>query len=265
MTRINVHGTYLHVVVHGRGRPLLFVHGFPLDHTMWRPQIDAFGDSHRVIAPDLCGFGASDATDGTVTMEHFADDLIAVLDALAIDEPVVYCGLSMGGYVAWQFLEKYPDRTAALVLCDTRAAADSPEARENRRKMARLAIDTGSKSVAGPMVAKLFAPSTYDRQPEIVEATRRVMSATDPVGVAAALRGMAARPDMTDLLPRISVPTRLIVGEHDVITPPEEMESMARLIPGAHLVRIADAGHMTPLENPAAVNQAILEFLAGLD
>jgi len=265
MTLVNVEGMHLRVEKHGRGRPLMFVHGFPLDHSMWRSQIDAFAESHRVIAVDLCGFGASDAADGTVTMEQFADDLVAMLDVMAIDDPVVFCGLSMGGYIAWQFLSRYPDRTAALILCDTRAAADSPEAKENRRKMARLALDAGSKAVAAPMLAKLFAPSTYEQQPEIVEATRRVMAATDPIGVAAALRGMATRPDMTEMLPRISVPTLLVVGEHDVITPPEEMESMARSIPGAKLVRIPDAGHMAPLENPAAVNQVIGEFLAGLD
>ena len=249
------------VVDQGQGKPILFVHGFPLSHAMWNAQIPVFAAEHRVIVPDLRGFGDSVDTEGTVSMEDFADDLAAILDDLQVAEPVVFCGLSMGGYIAFQFVRKYRRRLRGLVLCDTRASADTPDVVENRLKVARLVVESGTQAVADVMLPKAFGPKTYAERPEVVEAVRSMMIASDPTGVAAASRGMAVRPDMTSLLPSIDLPTLVIVGADDGLTPPSEMRRMADAIPGAQFKTIPDAGHVTPLENPTAFNAVLAQFL----
>ncbi len=262
MTRITVGDVSLNIEQRGQGRPLLLVHGFPLDHSMWRHQIDAFSARLRVIAPDLRGFGQSDATPpGTVTMAQLADDLAALLDALEVTEPVTLCALSMGGYVAFPFVRRHAKRLGSLILCDTRAVADTPEAANNRRTLATRVLAEGSFVVADAMLPKLFAPNTVRQQPEIVEQTRQVMLRTNPVGVAAALEAMAVRDDSTELLGSIKVPTLLVCGEHDGISTPDEMRGMAQAIPGARCEEIVGAGHMAPLEAPTEVNRAIAQFL----
>jgi pimeloyl-ACP methyl ester carboxylesterase len=249
----------------GAGRPVLLVHGFPLDHTMWAAQIDALASRARVIAPDLRGFGQSPLAPGDeargVSMERYADDLAELLEALAIREPIVLAGFSMGGYIAWQFVRKYPRRLRALVPCDTRADADTEETRAGRLKMAEHVAEWGSGPVAEVMGPRLFAPHTFARLPQVVAEVRGVVERTAPAAIAAAQRGMAARPDMTGLLPLVRVPTLVIVGEQDVISPPEEMQSIAAAIPGAECVVIPDAGHMTTMENPTAVNAALVRFV----
>jgi pimeloyl-ACP methyl ester carboxylesterase len=272
MKFVTLSTTKLAYVDRGAGIPVLLVHGFPLDHTMWAAQIDALANHARVIAPDLRGFGQSSLGPGdeagAVSMERYADDLAELLDALAISEPVVLAGFSMGGYVAWQFVSKYPERLRALVQCDTRAAADDEEARAGRLKMAASVADWGSGRVAEMMGPRLFASSSFQQQPDTVAEVRRVVEQTSPAAIAAAQRGMAARPDMIGLLPTIRVPTLIIVGEHDVISPPAEMKSIAEAISGAVFAVIPDAGHMTTMERPEAVNAALVRFVklvAGTD
>src|SRR4051812_20749279 len=245
----------------GTGQPVLLVHGFPLDHTMWDAQIEALSECARVIAPDLRGFGKSplgsyDADHG-ISMEQYADDLAQLLDAIrpAIDQPIVLVGFSMGGYVAWQFLRKYPDRLRALVQCDTRAAADMEEARAGRLKMAEKVGEWGSARVAEMIGPKLIAPITFETKPQVVSAVRRVVEGSSPAGIAAAQRGMATRSDMTGFLPQIKVRTLVMVGAMDGISSPAEMQSMAAGIPNAEYVVIPNAGHMTTMENPAVVNE----------
>jgi pimeloyl-ACP methyl ester carboxylesterase len=194
-------------------------------------------------------------------MAQMADDLARLLDALAVAETVVFCGLSMGGYVAWQFALRHRARLAKLVLCDTRAIADTPEAAAGRRKTADRVLAEGAAVAADALLAKLFAPATYREQPQIVEATRQVILQTPPAGIAAALAGMAQRPDMTAQLPQLDVPALLVCGDHDGISPPDEMRHIAAQMPQARFVQIAAAGHMAPLEQPEAVNAAIREFL----
>jgi len=254
------------LVVHdaGSGSPLVFAHGFPLDHTQWSAQLPVFAQTHRVLAPDLRGFGGSEATPGTVTMEQFADDLAALLDTLQIAEPVILCGLSMGGYIAFQFVRKYASRLKALVLCDTKAVADTPEGAETRRKMAEQVLVAGTGGVPDAMLPKLMAPATKDRHPELIAAVRDMIATASPAGVAAAQRGMAARPDSSELLPQIKVLTLVIVGEHDAISSVEEMRGIAQRIPQAQFRVIPDAGHLSPLENSAAFNAALGEFLESL-
>jgi 3-oxoadipate enol-lactonase len=259
-----VGGVRLAFVDAGEGTPVLLIHGFPLDHTMWDAQIDALAGRHRVIAPDLRGFGSSEVTPGKVTMEQFVDDLSALLDARGIAGPAVICGLSMGGYVAWQFWGKYTKRVAALILCDTRAAADTPEAAAGRLQTADCVLREGPRLLADAMLPKLLAPSTLAERPELAQDLRRVIERTDPRGIAAALRGMAERPDVTGRLAEIACPALLIVGREDAITAPQEMGTIARAVPGARLVEVAGAGHMSPVERPQEVSAAMLEFLAAL-
>ncbi|HEX3655506.1 MAG TPA: alpha/beta fold hydrolase [Pirellulales bacterium] len=257
-----VAGETFNVEVRGSGRPLVLLHGFPLDHTMWEAQLEFFSTGWRVIAPDLRGFGSSVVTPGQVTMEQMADDCRGLLDALEIAGPVTLCGLSMGGYVAWQFARKYPDRLSRLVQCDTRAIADSPEAAANRQKLAEHVLSAGTEALAVAMLPKLFAPTTAQQRPEVVKAVRAMIAMAPPAGAAAAQSGMAVRPDVTAELAGIRVPTLLVVGAHDAISPPDEMRAIAQAIAGARLQVIEEAGHMAPMEQPAEVNRAIAEFLA---
>ena len=255
----------------GAGQPILLIHGFPLDHTMWDAQIDVLAAHARVIAPDLRGFGQSplgsaDSEHG-ISMERYADDLVELLDAIdpAVTEPIVLVGFSMGGYIAWQFVRKYPQRLRALVQCDTRAAADSDEGRAGRLKMAEKVAEWGSARIAEMMGPKLIAPRSFETKRPVVAAVREVVERTSPAGIAAAQLGMAARPDMTAFLPRIQVPTLVVVGAEDAISPPAEMQTIAEKIPNAQFVVIPDAGHMTTMENPHAVNQTLLTFLDALE
>lgn len=250
-----------HFVERGSGHPLLLVHGYPLSHAMWQGQLAGLASRCQVIAPDLRGFGASTVTPGTVTMAQFADDLAALLDALAIRQRVTLCGLSMGGYVAWQFALRHANRLANLILCDTRAVADSKEAAEGRRKTAEQVLRDGSRIAAETLVPKLFGKATFQTQPAIVADTRSIILRTHPEGIAAALRGMADRPDVTGLLGNFRIPALVVCGKEDAISPPAEMQQIATALPRAKYVEIAAAGHMAPLEQPAAVNAAIRDFL----
>src|SRR5262245_44856236 len=261
MSLIQAGNVRLSVVERGKGTPLVLVHGYPLDHSMWQHQINGLSDLCRVIAPDLRGFGASDVTPGTMTMEQLADDVAALLDTLKVIEPVVFCGLSMGGYAAWQFALRYRGRLARLILCDTRAVADSAEAAAGRLKTADKVLAEGSSVVADAMLPKLFAPQTAPKNPALVAATKDVMVKTSPAGIAAALRGMAERPDVSGRLHEFDIPALVLCGQHDVISQPAEMQTIAAALPKGRYVEIAAAGHMAPLEEPAAVNRAITDFL----
>ncbi len=259
-----VNGVDLFYVDRGAGSAVLLVHGFPLDHSMWQAQIDDLAADCRVIAPDLRGFGRSGVTEGTVRMEQFADDLAALLDALGVTDPIVLCGLSMGGYIAFQFWRRHAARLRGLVLCDTRAVADTPAAADGRREMAARVLREGPSPLVESMLPRLFVPATLRERPDLVERIRGVMMGHDPRGLAAALLGMAERPDVTRWLGSITCPTLVLVGGEDVISPPTEMRGLAQAIPGAPLVEIAGCGHMSPVERPAEVTAAMREFFAAL-
>ena len=265
MNTVNIGPIDLDVVDRGSGAPLLLVHGFPLDHTMWNAQIEVLSVRHRVIAPDLRGFGRSGSAGGEVTsMQQFADDLAALLDALQIDKPVTLCGLSMGGYIAWEFFRSHRERLAALILCDTRAAADSEEAAKRRQMMAHRVIAEGVEAVPEAMLPKLLAPQTLEDNQNVADSLRQTILATSPASIAAAQRGMAVRNDSTDLLGKIDLPVLVLVGEHDTITSAPEMRQMAAAIRGARFIEVPQAGHMSTMENPPAVSAAIEKFLGAL-
>jgi 3-oxoadipate enol-lactonase len=244
---------------------LLLIHGYPLDHTLWQPQIDRLADMAPVIAPDLRGFGASEAPDGVYTMDSHADDLYALLDVLHI-ERVVVCGLSMGGYIALAFWRKYASRVRGLILVDTRAGADAPAARQARLDMVEQVKQRGSAPAADTMLPRLLAESTRQSHPDLVESVYAMMLRQPPAGIIGAQLGMAERPDSTPTLSTITVPTLAVFGAEDVITPAEtEGRSLADAIPSAKLVVIPNAGHLSNLEQPEAFNGAVLGFLARIE
>jgi len=262
-----MNGIHLHYVQAGKGAPLLLVHGYPLDHTLWQPQVDGLADANvaRVIAPDLRGFGQSDAPEGVYTMETHADDLRALLDVLQV-ERVVVCGLSMGGYIALAFWRKYADRVRGLILVDTRAGADAPAARQARLDMVEQVRQHGSAPAADAMLSRLLASSTHQSRPALVESVHAMMLRQPLVGIIGAQLGMAERPDSTALLSTITVPTLVVFGAEDIITPAEtEGRSLADAIPGAKLVIIPNAGHLSNLEQPEVFNAAVREFLLARD
>jgi 3-oxoadipate enol-lactonase len=261
--RLTVNGVSLAVEVQGSGPAVLFVHGYPLDRTLWRHQIDHL-EGFRRIAPDLRGMGLSDAPDLGYSMRTYADDLDALLDALQIDQAVI-CALSMGGYIAFELLRQRRDRVRALILCDTRAGADSPETRRQRDAAAATARERGAGAIAETMLPRVLADATRERDALLTERVRAMMSATPVAGIAGALSAMRDRPDSTDLLPTLAdVPTLVIVGSEDTVTPPDCARAMADAIPGSRLVEIPGAGHFAPLERPETVTRTISEFLHSL-
>jgi 3-oxoadipate enol-lactonase len=268
MQHAKISTTELAYVDQGHGLPILLIHGFPLDHSMWDAQIQALAASFRVIAPDLRGFGQSPlgATDASlgISMGQYAGELAELLEAIGVREPIVLAGFSMGGYIAWQFVRNHGHRVRALIQCDTRAAADGDEARAARQKMADNVFEWGSGRVAEMMGPKLFAARTFAERSEVVESVRRVVERTSPAAIAAAQRGMAGRSDVTASLPSIRCPTLIVVGSDDAISTRDEMKSIAAAIPNAQFVEITNAGHMTTMENPAAVNDALAQFVSQL-
>jgi pimeloyl-ACP methyl ester carboxylesterase len=241
----------------------VLLHGFPFDRSMWRGQASSLGGEFRVVAPDLRGFGETPAGEGEMTMESLAEDVAALLDDLNLPR-VVMGGLSMGGYVAFEFFRKFPERVRALVLADTRPQSDNEDARRGREETAQRALKEGMEPIVESMLPKLLASGTRERGGEVVEAVRALMLGTRPESAAAALRAMATRRDQTDLLPTINVPTLLVVGAEDSITPPADAEAMNAKIEGSRLVVIEGAGHLSNVERPEEFDRALVEFLRGL-
>jgi pimeloyl-ACP methyl ester carboxylesterase len=249
----------------GPGPVVVLLHGFPFDRSLWKAQETSVGSVYRVIAPDLRGHGRTAAPEGVYTMDAMADDVMELLDALQITEPVVLGGQSMGGYVALSAALRYPDRFRGLILVNTRAGADAPEAARIRQALAAQVEATGETgAVVEAMLPKLFSSLTRARHPEVIARLHDVMVRTRALAVAGALRGMAIRPDRTVDLPRLTMPALVLAGADDVITPPAEAEAMARGLPNARLEIIPEAGHVAPAENFAACDRAILEFLGRL-
>ena len=247
----------------GRGAAVVLLHGFPFDRSMWRGQVEELSNSFRVIAPDLRGHGETTVTREPSTMEEMAEDLSVLLDELNVPRAVV-CGLSMGGYVALAFYRAHPSRVRALVLADTRPQSDTEDARRTREETARRALAEGMAPIADAMLPKLLSTRTREQAPETVARVREMMLGANPEGAAAALRGMALRRDQTDLLTLIDVPTLVIVGSEDKITPPSDAEAMSEGIEGSRLVVVEGAGHVSNVERPREFNRALVGFLEDL-
>ena len=262
--RTHVDGGDIAVEVRGSGPALVFVHGFPLDRSMWRHQLAGFARWQR-IAPDLRGFGHSAGHGGepAASLARHADDVAAVLDALGVRRAVL-CGLSMGGYVLFEFWRRHADRVRAFVLADTKAEADSADGKRGRDELAAVARREGTVAVAERMLPRMLAAASAAAQPELVTAVREMAARASVEGIATALRAMRDRADSRELLAGIGVPTLVVGGAEDALAPPSVMQALADGIPGARFVAIPAAGHLAPLEQPLAVNRALSEFLGGV-
>jgi pimeloyl-ACP methyl ester carboxylesterase len=266
MNTRTINGTSISFEERGVGRPgappIVLLHGFPLEHRMWEAQLSGLSRSFRVIAADLRGFGRSPCEDA-FTIPSLADDVHGLLESLGA-LPCVLCGLSMGGYVALAYVRKYPTTLRGLILVATKAEADAAPAREGRQKMIDAVRAGGSKAIADAMEPKLLAEATLRGRPDVVRSLRGMMEGCPPGTIERALVAMRDRPDQTDNLPSIPVPTLVLVGEHDAITPPDVARAMHSKIPNAQLEVIPGAGHMAPMEQPDAVTRAIERFVAGI-
>jgi 3-oxoadipate enol-lactonase len=261
LVKVAVPGATLHAQAFGAGEPVLLVHGFPFSSDMWVPVAERLAAAgRRALVPDLRGFGASSGTPAS-GMATYADDLARLLDGLDVRGPIPWVGFSMGGYVALEAWRRHADRIAALALVDTRATPDDEQARTGRRDTAEKVGQSGSVVVADAMLPKLLSPGAL---PLLRHAVHAAMAAAPPDGVRAALLAMASRADSTATLATIRVPTLVLVGKDDAITPVADSESMARLLPRARLAVLPDAGHLAPLEQPDAVAAELRAWLASL-
>lgn len=239
---------------------VILIHGFPFNHEMWEPQIQALQDRFRVVAYDLRGHGKSGVGDGQYTLEFFVDDLVGLLDQLKIARAVL-CGLSMGGYIALRAVERNPDRVAALILADTQAKADSNEAKLKRGSAIKSVKTNGVNMYADSFVKSVFASESLASKSNAVEAIRRIIQANSSIGICGALLALASRTETTEALAAIRVPTLILVGEHDGLTPPSASQEMHTRIAKSEIHIIPNAAHMSNLENSEEFNKYVGKFL----
>jgi 3-oxoadipate enol-lactonase len=244
----------------GTGPAVVLIHGYPFNRSLWNEQVEALAGKYRVVTPDLRGFGESDSSEGPATMNRLAQDVANIMDHLGIDQAVIG-GLSMGGYVALAFVKQFPSRVKALVLADTRPQADTEEGKQTRAQQAEKALSEGMAGIADGMLPKLLTPDTVSKRPEVVKRVRDMMLKTKPQGAASALLGMAEREDQSEFISTIDVPTMIIVGREDAITPLADSETMHATIQHSHLVVLDNAGHVSNLEQTEQFNYALLKFL----
>ncbi len=248
----------------GSGPPVVLLHPFPANHTLWKPAAQALTTRYRVILPDLRGHGESGVGDGPATMEKHTADIARVLDHEEVRR-AAFVGVSIGGYVLFEFWRKYRARVDALVLCNTKAQADTPEARAVRLQAATFVLERGTELFFGSMIPKLMGKSTRDTRPDLVEGALRMMRTMSPEDVAMVQRGMAERQDSVETLKTINVPTMLVTGDEDILTGVGEAELMRQNISGSEIKLIAKAGHYSPWEQPEEVGKLLRKFLDGLN
>ena len=244
----------------GVGHAVVLIHGYPFNRSLWTEQAEALTSRFRVVTPDLRGFGESDSSEGPVTMNRMAQDVAKLMDHMGIEQAVIG-GLSMGGYVALAFVKQFPSRVKALVLADTRAQADTEEGKQTRVQQAEKALSEGMAGIADAMLPKLLTPDTVSKRPEVVKRVRDMMLKTKPQGAASALLGMAERDDQSEFISTIRVPTMIVVGREDALTPLADSEQMQSKIAPSRLVVIENAGHVSNLEQTEQFNFALVRFL----
>jgi 3-oxoadipate enol-lactonase len=260
MPKTRVNNTEIAYDDTGSGPAVVLIHGYPFNRSMWADQTPALVDRFRVIALDLRGHGESESSTGASTMRLMAQDVAALMDELKVERAVVG-GLSMGGYVTLAFHQMFPERVEKLLLADTRAQSDTEEAKATRAEQAQKILAEGMAGIADAMLPKLLSPETVSKRPEVVKRVRDMMLNTSPEGAAAALRGMAEREDQTERLSQIKVPTLIVVGKEDPITPPADSEKMHQRIAGSQLVVIENASHVSNIEQAEQFNKVVKEFL----
>lgn len=246
----------------GTGIPVVFLHGFPHNRSLWTPQVHGLVDRARCLAPDLRGFGETTVA-GPYSMDQYADDVVSLLDLLRIDKAVI-AGLSMGGYAAFSVWRRHRARVRGLVLADTRAEPDGDAARAKRDEMISLARERGVGAVADAMITGMVGKGTRERSPQIVDEVYRMLSCAPLDGTIGALEALKTRQDSRGTLATIDVPTLVVVGDEDVITPVSESRAMHDGIRGSRLEIIGGAGHVSNVERPAAFNHVLSEFLSTL-
>jgi 3-oxoadipate enol-lactonase len=243
-----------------KSKSIIFVHGFPYDHNMWQAQADEFGKDYLCVSYDVRGLGESPAVDGQFTIESFVDDLEKITDELKLEKPIL-CGLSMGGYISLRATERIQNKFGALILCDTKSTADDNEGKL-KRATAIKQINSGEfntfiESFVLNCFGEMFVKENSAEYRRVVDRSKK----NNPIGVKGCLLAMVSRTDTTENLSKINIPTLVICGSEDRLSPPDVMKSMADKIPNANFVLVEGAGHMTPIENPQAVNKAIRDFL----
>jgi 3-oxoadipate enol-lactonase len=259
----NINGLNLYYDDVGKpGSPaILFVHGFPFSSAMWKGQKQVLQNMDlRVVTYDLRGHGQSDVGDGQYTIELFVDDLMALLDHLKISKTML-CGFSMGGYIALRAIERNPERFSSLILCDTMSVADSNEAKLKRATSIKTVKNEGVKPFAEGFLKAVFSPQSFSTRPEIIDEIRKIVMSNSPTGICGALLAMAGRTDTSNALPKIAVPTMILVGELDSVTPPSAAQAMQEKIASSKLHLISNAGHMSNLENPEDFNKHLSNFV----
>ena len=269
---VSIGDTSLAVQICGSGQPLVLLHAFPLDHTMWH-RIIPLADHLRLIIPDQRGFGQSTESHSKSkplsSIMQLADDVAKLLDALHIDEPAVIAGISMGGYVAQHVAVRHPEKVSHLVLIDTKFSADTPEARAGRSNLAATVGRVGQKVLADAMVPNLLGATDDARtKPERVENEQflqKLIGTQSIATIQAALGALADRPDMSEPMQHFKKPVLLVCGKEDTITPPAVMESMEEILSRGQLVIVPEAGHLVPLEAPTVFHEAVLSFLGQIE
>jgi len=257
---LTVNGRTTRVLEGGAGRALVLLHAFPLNAGMWEEQIDRAPDGWWFIAPDLPGFGPDAApVETSQTMDDYASDVLALLDALDVERAVIG-GLSMGGYITFAMFRRAPERFAGIVLADTKAPADTEEGRAGRRAMAEKLRASGVAAVVDALLPRLLGETSHRERPDIVGRARELMSGNSSHAIDAALHALMARPDSTPDLARVACPALVVVGQEDSLTPPAEAELLASSIRGAELVVLPRAGHLSNLEVPDAFSAALSAF-----
>ena len=249
----------------GSAPPLLLVHGHPFDRTMWRPQVKAFGrPGQQVIAPDLRGYGKSSVVTGKTTLDVFARDLGAILDACGVTGRIVICGLSMGGQIVMEFCRLFPDRVAGIALAATAPQSETDEGKRARNAMANRLLREGMKPYAEEALPKMLAARSIRALPAVAEHVLGMMRQAHPAGAAAALRGRAERPPYEDVLAGLDIPALIVVGDEDAFTTREDAERMHALMKRSELVWLEGVGHMPNLEREAEFNAALERLLGAV-
>jgi 3-oxoadipate enol-lactonase len=248
----------------GSGPPVVLLHAFPLNRRMWDVQIEAWLDRYRVIAPDWRGFGESPLSTGAFSMESCADDLRQLLARLGVREEIVLLGVSMGGYIAFEFVRKYQELLRALVLVATQPVADSEAARKTRYETAEFVQKEGTGALAERLIPKLLGKTTLDTRPEVVERVRALIQSNSAAGIVKACHGLASRRDSTLILQQIRIPTLIMAGSEDAIVPRDQADTMRQEIANSQLSVIEKSGHLINLEQPDDFGNAALNFLKGL-
>ena len=246
--------------IQGDGPPVVLLHAFPANHELWLPAAQSLTSRYRVILPDLRAHGASEAGEGPVKMEKHAADLIRILDDAEVGR-AAFAGVSIGGYILFEFWRRYRGRVASLALIDTKAQADTDQARTNRLKTATDVLETGVEPFIDSMIPKLLGETTRRTRPDLVDAARRQMLKMSPQDINLVQRGMAERPDSVATLKTINVPTLIAVGDEDIVTSTADAELMRQNIPHAQMNIIPRAGHFAVWERPEDAGKILRQFL----